>query len=136
MNEFIGKSGRDIYLISKDTGEACKFNSFGEKTDSVDVGFAILSSKYLGPVDILSVVGEPSSPVCEVYFGGKVAVIRGNYFEVYGKLREIRLMDSSVPLRIMHNDNAMQILMPYKKGSISKSFIDGRFPNLIWENLF
>lgn len=136
MKEFIGKSGSNIYLVSKDTDEACRFNSYGEKQEDISISMAIISSKYFEPVDILSIVGEPSISICEVYFNGNVAVVNANYFEVYSKLREITLMDSVVPLRIVHENNAMQVLLPYKKNCINIKFINNRIPNLKWEKLF
>lgn len=135
MNEYIGKSGRITYIVSRESEEACSFNSFGEKIEMVDVGYAIVSSKFYEPVDILSVLGEPVTPVCEIYFNNEVAVVKGNYFDVYHKLKDLSLMMNSIPLRIPHESNVMQLLIPYRKGAISKNYINSKIPNLKWEKL-
>lgn len=135
MCELIGKSGKDIYIMSKSSKEACKFNSYGECVGRVELSIALLSSKYTEPVDVVSIIGEPGLNMCELYYNSSVSVIRHDYFSVYNALKDVSLMLSILPLRVVYEGNAIQLLIPFRKGSISREYIENRISGLIWENL-
>ena len=116
MEEYIGKSGRDIYLLCKDTDECYRFNDYGEGTEKLNFNVGVSLVRFIEGARIISILGDPTSNVCEIYLNGNVAVIRDNYMSVYNSIKTAVNSLSHIPLRISHlEENSMQVLIPVSK---------------------
>lgn len=136
-NEFLGISKNKKYIISKDLDEAASFDSYGVMENIMSSGSAIALCSYLKPIDIVSLVGDPTTDMCEIYWNGQTAMVDSGYLEVYYSLSDVSKCEFALPMRISHEEEyTMQILIPFKKGIVSKNYIDNCLScKLNWSNL-
>lgn len=139
MQEYIGKSGNKTYLISFDTDEGYSFNQYGENISHTTALLAYEDSKSKQEIDILSFVGDPVLDICELYFQGKILLVRMGYFEAFSRLsKSMKVVDGMI-YRLKHVDEGvMQLIIPCKKGTLTCNTINillGEDENLSWSNL-
>lgn len=140
MREYLGKTGNAMYLINLDTNECRVFNKFGrlEKSMTGFLGYAECMS--LTEIDILSVIGDPVMDICEVYIDGFKGTVSMGYNNLLSSLfsdqsRSKYLVDLLL-YRIVHPEGVMQLLLPCKKGVVSRNFIEGQCKgHVVWTPL-
>lgn len=135
MSDFIGKSGNKIYIMNDTFREGYCFNSFGEGIDRLDYSMSIVLSKYINKVELISIIGEPNLNICEIYYNGKVAVVNKKYLDVYYILRCNEISEVFVPLRVVHDTCAIQVLIPFRYKSIDVSYIENKLGKLSWSTI-
>ncbi len=133
MEEYIGTSGRDIYLLCKDTDECYRFNAYGEGTEKLNFNVGVSLVRFIDGARIISILGDPTSNVCEIYLNGNVAVIRDNYMSVYNSIKTVVNSLSHIPLRISHlEENSMQVLIPVSKSLDTENVLFKTLGKLNW----
>lgn len=135
--EYLGVAKGKTYIISKDSGEACSFSSFGEFCDMMSDVSAIASCSYLKPIELVSIVGDPSVEMCEILFKGYTALVGGSCSRVYFALRDPILCESALAMRVSHiEEYAIQMVIPFRVGVIDRDYIEGRLgTKLDWSEL-
>lgn len=135
MRELIGKKGNQTYLINIDFDEAYIFNQFGEGLSGTNSTLAAATLGVTTEIDILSILGESGSNVCQVLFNGEVATVSLGYMQTYFKLQPSVLVADTIIYRINHEEGANQILIPLKKNTINTSVIEEVLGTLTWNKL-
>lgn len=124
-NEFVGVAKNRTYIVSKDMDEAASFDSYGVMENLMSSVSAIALCSYLKPTDIVSIIGDPTLDMCEIYYNGYVSLVEKGYLETYHCISDVSKCEVALPLRINHeNEYVMQLLIPFKKGVISRKYIE------------
>lgn len=124
MEEYLAIKGNTHYLANIDFDEAMCFDAFGNSQGSVTGKYAILNSISRTEIDILSVLGDQISGVCDVYFSGVSGTVSRSAFDVArGASKKMPLVSHRI-YRVKRDDlspGVRQLLIPIKKNSISIS---------------
>lgn len=126
MTEYYGIAGRTTYIFSKDFDECRAFDEFGsEKKGS----HSILDAKVVNEANILSIIScNGSSGESEVYFNGKLAVIKRGIYEVYLKMRGSGYVGTMNFIKHTELEGRpTQVLFIYPKGAMTR----GNLNNLL-----
>lgn len=118
--EYIGIRGNTYYLLDKDSDEAYSFNDKGtaiNKCSSKDALIELMGKCY--EVDIISILGEQGSKVCELYFNGETITLDMPYLDVYARLNSHITRFNHIIYTIKHSNRVKQILIPLVKHTIT-----------------
>lgn len=125
MTEYFGIKGNVHYIINQDFDEAYTFNNFGEGISRVLVREALLEIyKNKIEVDVISVLGETGSNVCEVFFKGSPITIEKGYLDVYSILSKRIKRVNHLVYRLKHDRTVSQILFVVNKDSVSQQELE------------
>lgn len=119
MREFLGRKGNLVYLINLDTNESAVFNKFGSQESLTTGVLGYADIKYPVEIDLLSLLGDPMTNMCEVYLVGKKGVIPLCYTTVLARLSGRLSLEEPVVYRIVHSQQVMQVLLPVRKGTLT-----------------
>ena len=130
MQEFLATKGNIHYLINIDYDEAMSFDCFGNCQGSVTGKYAVLNSISRTEVNILSVIGDQISGVCNVYFDGYEGTVGRSAFDVARDASKKLQVATYRTYRVQRDDlspGIRQLLIPIKKDTIPA---DGVFAQL------
>lgn len=130
MQEYLATKGNTHYLINVDYDEAMTFDCFGNCQGSVIGKFAILNSISRTEVNILSVIGDQVSGICNVYFDGYEGTVGRSAFDVARDASKNLQVATYRIYRVKRDDlfpGIRQLLIPIQKDSIP---VDALFKQL------
>ena len=118
--QYLGRRGNYYYLLDEDSNEAYSFDSFVESVNSLPyLDARIKINNTISRVELVSILGEPLSRVCEVYFNGYTAQVPKGYKDVYSILVNALNLHTRVFFRI-NRSTSQQIILATKQESTSR----------------
>lgn len=135
MREYLCKVGKTIYLVNLDIDEGYIFNSFGDPQGISTGKLAYINAISRTEVDLISFLGEIMVGKSEIYFNGEIGVVNMDYMSAYQKMKDVLPKADYLVYRVKHEEGAIQVLIPCKKGMLSKSDIENVLGTLKWSKL-
>lgn len=120
VQEYLATKGNVHYLINVDYDEAMSFDSFGNCQGEVSGKFAVFNSISRTEVNILSVIGDQISGICNVYYNGYEGTVSRSAFDVARDASKKLQVASYRIYRVKRDDlspGIRQLLIPLKKDS-------------------
>lgn len=119
--EKLGNSGNTLYVFDK-FGDGASFSNMGRFIANVKLANVSFVLRKIQDVEVLSILGSPTSNMCDVFFSGKAGVSPIGYMEAISKVRGLANMGVA-PLRILRSEEAglMQVLFVIRPSSVSHS---------------
>lgn len=133
MEQYFGSKANTYYLIDRGCNLAYSFDNFGTAINkcSADSALVELMGKC-SETDIISILGEAGSKMCEIYYNGYSAVVNKPYLDVYAKLDKVVNRKNHLVFTIKHQERVKQILLPLIKGSTSLNQLSSALGGLEW----
>lgn len=113
--------GSYYYLVDKASGEGFSFSNFGRSIERVPADYALSIGGNVEEADIISILYDVNSNVCEIYFNGSKKRIKQKGMSVFAILKNHVKLLTYIPFRIIRDDcqGLNQLLLPVEVGSIS-----------------
>lgn len=120
MSYFICK-GSYYYLVDKVSGEGFSFSNFGRSIERVPADYALSIGGNVEEADIISILYDVNSDVCELYLNGSKKLIKKKGMSVFAKLKKRVKLLTYIPFRVVRDDcqGLNQLLLPVEEGSIN-----------------
>ena len=133
-NEYLSHKGNDYYIIDLDTDEGYSFSEYGRVIERVNAKYVASICRVLNPVDVLSILSDVNSNMCEIYFKGKRAIVNLKGMSVYSRLPRDLPKETFIVFRILRDDciGLTQLLIPFKKGLVTNDMLSSIFGGLKW----
>lgn len=134
QKEYLSVKGSNMYLIDIDSGEGYSFSEYGGAIEKVTAGYVLSICKVVNRVDILSILSDSSSDMCEIYFQGKRAIVQDKGINVFRKIPKSYPRETYVTFRIVRPDcmGLTQILVPFKYNCVTFEMLNSVFKGLVW----
>lgn len=125
LGEYLSVKGSNHYIIDMVSGEGYSFSAYGAQIEKVSSSYVISMCNVLVEVNILSILNDVSSNLCEVYFLGRKALIKEKGMEVFKRISKCFERENHLIYRIKRDDcpGLVQILIPFKKGKVSLQYL-------------
>lgn len=120
MSYFICK-GSYYYLVDKVSGEGFSFSNFGRSIERVPADYALSIGGNVEEADIISILYDVNSDMCELYLNGIKKLIKKKGMSVFATLKKRVKLLTYIPFRVVR-DNCQglnQLLLPVEEGSIN-----------------
>lgn len=120
MSYFICK-GSYYYLVDKVSGEGFSFSNFGRSIERVPADYALSIGGNVEEADIISILYDVNSDMCELYLNGSKKLIKKKGMSVFATLKKRVKLLTYIPFRVVR-DNCQglnQLLLPVEEGSIN-----------------
>lgn len=120
MSYFICK-GSYYYLVDKVSGEGFSFSNFGRSIERVPADYALSIGGNVEEADIISILYDVNSDVCELYLNGSKKLIKKKGMSVFAILKKRVKLLTYIPFRVVRDDcqGLNQLLLPVEEGSIN-----------------
>lgn len=120
MSYFICK-GSYYYLVDKVSGEGFSFSNFGRSIERVPANYALSIGGNVEEADIISILYDVNSDVCELYLNGSKKLIKKKGMSVFATLKKRVKLLTYIPFRVVRDDcqGLNQLLLPVEEGSIN-----------------
>jgi hypothetical protein len=120
MSYFICK-GSYYYLVDKVSGEGFSFSNFGRSIERVPADYALSIGGNVEEADIISILYDVNSDVCELYLNGSKKLIKKKGMSVFATLKKRVKLLTYIPFRVVRDDcqGLNQLLLPVEEGSIN-----------------
>lgn len=120
MSYFICK-GSYYYLVDKVSGEGFSFSNFGRSIERVPADYALSIGGNVEEADIISILYDVNSDMCELYLNGSKKLIKKKGMSVFATLKKRVKLLTYIPFRVVRDDcqGLNQLLLPVEEGSIN-----------------
>lgn len=120
-NTYFICKGSYYYLVDKVSGEGFSFSNFGRSIERVPADYALSIGGNVEEADIISILYDVNSNVCEIYFNGSKKRIKQKGMSVFAILKHHVKLLTYIPFRVIRDDcqGLNQLLLPVEVGSIS-----------------
>lgn len=134
--EYYTHKGNNYYLIDLNSDEGYSFSEFGSSLGKVNAKYVVSISNMLTPVDILSILYDVTTNICEIYYKGKKALISEKGMNVYRKIPKDFPKETFIAFRISRQEQeyigVSQLLIPFKKDCVSFEMLNNLFGIKAW----
>jgi len=132
--EYIGSKGNTYYLVDNITKEGYSFSMFGSSIEPIDANYVFVICKNLRPVNIFSIVNDPTTKISEVYYMGKRSLIKANGMDIIRSIPKEFQMETVSAFRILREDcpGLVQLVIPFTYGKVSIEMLSKVLGNISW----
>lgn len=130
--EYYWEHGRNVYLADMNTNECAKFDTFGQCLGNIPASYVYYDTTVHMPVDVISILGDPSSEVTDVYFGRKRYLVGKPPMDVYSDVysRYGNVVVSALRLN-WSDEGVIQVMLPCRQGKVDAESLENLFKNFL-----
>lgn len=125
----------NTYYIFDSNGDGMSFTAMGRAIGEVKFSNVSLVLRNIQNVQVVSILGLPSTNKCDIFFDGKAGVANANQRDLIQKAKQLQCLNM-VPLRAMRTEEPglLQVIYALRPGTVSREQIAQLFGVTEWRN--